>query len=186
MNVQSNLLMDRAAFLAWVQGREERYELAEGRVLMMTGGSRAHGQITANLFRALDSRLDSNKWTVLYDFGIDLGPKTLRYPDIVVEPATDAPRDLTATAPVVIAEVLSPSTERIDLGDKAAEYLRLESLAVYLVCAQDELKAWVWVRNGDDFSPRPEIFTAPDALITIAALDIELPLAEIYARVKID
>jgi Uma2 family endonuclease len=102
----------------------------------------------------------------------------------VVDPAADAPRDLTASAPVLIAEVLSPSTERVDLGDKAAEYLRLPSLAVYLVLAQDELKAWVWQRGADDFSPRPEVFTTPDSLIRIAALGIDLPLAEIYARVK--
>ena len=43
MNVQFPAHMDKARFLAWVEGREERYELAEGRVLMMTGGSRAHG-----------------------------------------------------------------------------------------------------------------------------------------------
>jgi Uma2 family endonuclease len=108
MNVQPNLQMDKAAFLAWVQGREDRYELAEGRVLTMTGGSRSHGQIIANLFRALDSRLDPDKWTILHDFGIDLGPKTLRYPDIVVEAALDTPRDLVAIAPVLIAEVWQP------------------------------------------------------------------------------
>jgi len=104
------------------------------------------------------------------DFGIDLGPKTLRYPDIVVDPATDAPRDLTAIAPILIAEVLSPSTERVDLGDKAAEYLRLRSLAVYLVFAQDELKAWVWLRGPDDFSPRPQVLTAPDHVVRISPL----------------
>jgi Uma2 family endonuclease len=184
MNVQPDLHMDKAAFLAWVEGREGRYELAGGRVLMMTGGSRAHAQITANLFRALDSRLDPDRWTILSDFGIDLGPKTLRYPDVVVDPATDAPRDLTAIAPILIAEVLSPSTERVDLGDKAAEYLRLRSLAVYLVFAQDELKAWVWLRGPDDFSPRPQVLTAPDDVVRISPLGIDLPLAEIYARVK--
>jgi alkylated DNA repair dioxygenase AlkB len=51
MNVQLPVRMDKAAFLDWVQGREERYELDRGRVIMMTGGSRAHWQITANLFR---------------------------------------------------------------------------------------------------------------------------------------
>lgn len=39
MNVQPNLQVDKTAFLAWVQGREENYELAEGRVVMMTGGT---------------------------------------------------------------------------------------------------------------------------------------------------
>jgi Uma2 family endonuclease len=178
--------MDKAAFLAWVQGREERYELANGRVVMMTGGSRAHGQITANLFRALDARLDPDRWTILSDFGVDVGPKTIRYPDIVVDPAVDAPRDLTATAPVLVAEVLSPSTERIDLGDKAAEYLRVRSLAAYLVFAQDEFKAWVWTRGLVDFSPGPKVYTERDRVISIPELGIDLPLTEIYARVKFD
>jgi len=111
MNVQPQIHMDKAAFLAWVQGREERFELAGGHVLMMTGGSRAHGQITANLFRTLDARLDPDRWTILSDFGVDVGPETLRYPDIVVDPSGEAPRDLIATAPALIAEVLSPSTE---------------------------------------------------------------------------
>jgi Uma2 family endonuclease len=186
MNVQPNLHMDKAAFLAWVQGREERYELANGRVVRMTGGSRAHGQITANLFRALDSRHDPDRWTILSDFGVDVGPETIRYPDIVVDPAVDAPRDLTATAPVLVAEVLSPSTERIDLGDKAAEYLRVRSLAAYLVFAQDEFKAWVWTRSPADFLPGPEVYTEQDSAIRIAALGIDLPFAEIYARVKFD
>src|ERR1700730_6179691 len=44
MNIQLPLGMDKVAFLDWVQGREERYELDRGRVIMMTGGSRAHWQ----------------------------------------------------------------------------------------------------------------------------------------------
>ena len=72
MNVQLPVRMDKTAFLDWVQGREERYELDRGRVIMMTGGSRAHGQITANLFKALDARIDPEKWAVLPEFGIEL------------------------------------------------------------------------------------------------------------------
>jgi Putative restriction endonuclease len=72
MNVQLPHRMDKAAFLDWVQGREERYELDRGRVVMMTGGSRAHWHITGNLFRALDARVDREKWAVLPEFGIDL------------------------------------------------------------------------------------------------------------------
>lgn len=53
MNIQSPVRMDKQAFLAWVQTQEERHELDRGRVLMMTGGSRAHWQITFNLAKAL-------------------------------------------------------------------------------------------------------------------------------------
>jgi Uma2 family endonuclease len=185
MNVQLPL-MDKAAFLGWVQGREERYELDRGRVIMMTGGSRAHWQITANLFKALDARLDPQRWAVLPEFGVDLQLESIRFPDIIVDRAGEAPNDLTATAPVLIAEVLSPSSERVDLADKAAEYLRLPSLAAYLVLAQDQIKAWVWTRGPAGFSAGPDVFEGSDAAVRIAALGIDLPSAEVYARVRMD
>ena len=62
MNVQLPARMGKTAFLDWVQGRGERYELDRGRVMMMTGGSRAHWQITFNLAKALDARLDPDGW----------------------------------------------------------------------------------------------------------------------------
>ena len=82
--------------------------------------------------------------------------------------------------------MLSPSSERVDLGDKSAEYLRLPSLAAYLVVAQDEIKAWVWTRGPAGFAPGPNVLEGGDAVIRIAALDIDLPLAEVYARVRMD
>ena len=186
MNVQLPLQMNKTAFLDWVQGREERYELDRGRVIMMTGGSRAHWQITANLFKALDARIDPQRWAVLPEFGIDLQSESIRYPDIIVDRAGEAPKDLTATAPVLIAEVLSPSSERVDLGDKSAEYLRLPSLAAYLVLAQDQIKAWVWTRGPAGFAPGPNVLESGDAVVRIPALDIDLPLVEVYARVRMD
>ncbi len=85
MNVQLPVHMDKSAFLAWVQGREERYELADGRVIMMVGATRVHGQIVTNLLALLHGQLDPRQWTVIADFGLDAGPKTLRYADIVVD-----------------------------------------------------------------------------------------------------
>jgi Uma2 family endonuclease len=186
MNVQVPLRMDKTAFLAWVQSREERYELDRERVIMMTGGSRAHWQITANLFKALDARLDPQRWVVLPEFGIALQSESIRFPDIVVDRAGEGPKDLTATAPALIAEVLSPSSERVDLGDKSAEYLRLPSLAAYLVLAQDQIKAWVWTRAPAGFPCGPDVLEGGDAVVRVEALDIALPLAEVYARVRID
>jgi Uma2 family endonuclease len=186
MNVQVPLRMDKAAFLDWVQGREERYELDRERVIMMTGGSRAHWQIAANLFRALDARVDPEKWAVLPEFGIDLESESIRFPDVIVDIAGEAPKDLTATAPVLIAEVLSPSSERVDLGDKSAEYLRLPSLAAYLVLAQDQIKAWVWTRGAAGFAAGPDVLEGDNAAIRIEALGIDLPLGEVYARVRMD
>jgi Uma2 family endonuclease len=185
MNVQLPVHMDKSAFLAWVQGREGRYELSKGRVMMMTGGSRGHGIIMRRLANALEKRLDPNRWAVLTsDFGVDLGPETVRYPDVVVDVAGGLFKDLTATAPVLVAEVISPSSATYDLGDKAAEYLRSTSLSAYLVLAQDEAKVWLWIRGASGFSPGAEVIKGQDAVVRIASLGIDLPLSEIYAGIE--
>ena len=180
MNVQIPRPMDSAAFLAWAEGREGRYELVDGRVTMMTGGSRAHALVMRRLANALEQRLDSARWTVLNaDFAAPITPHTVRYPDVIVDAAAGPLKDLSATTPVLIAEVLSPASVTTDLGDKAAEYLHLDSVLAYLVLSQDEPKAWVWIKDGLEFAG-PKVVMGDGAVIQVAPLSIELPLAEIY------
>jgi Uma2 family endonuclease len=183
MNIQPNLRMDKAAFIAWMQANEGRYELAGGRVVMMPGASRFHGRIVTNLVTALRHRLDRQRWDVIAEFGLDAGPETLRYPDVVVDHANGADKAYTTTAPVLLAEVLSPSTAEIDLGDKAAEYLRIPSLLAYIVFSQEEPKAWVWARASGEFTPGPEVFAGTEAIIRVPAMQLALPLADVYAGV---
>jgi Uma2 family endonuclease len=185
MNIQLDLRMGKSEFLTWAQAHEGRYELAGSRVVMMTGGSRGHAILVRRLAAALEKRLDGNRWTVLTsDFGVDLGPATVRYPDVVVDVAGGRLKDLTATAPAVIAEVISPSSAKDDLGAKADEYVRLPSLSAYLVLAPDEPKAWGWVRGAGGFLPKPKVIVGLEAVIAIAPLGIDLPLAELYAGIE--
>jgi Uma2 family endonuclease len=182
MNVQLDLRMNKPEFLAWVQAHEGRYELVERRVMLMTGGTRDHGTIVRRLANALEKRLDSRRWAVwTSDFGVDIGPNTVRYPDVVVDTTGGGGKDLTATAPLLVAEVLSPSVTH-DLRDKAVEYLQLPSLSAYLVLAQDEAKAWVWVRGESAFPASPNVILGRDGIIEIAAIGIKLPLSEIYGE----
>ena len=120
---------------------------------------------------------------VVPEFGVDLSAQTVRFPDIVIDVRGGLGGDLTAKAPVLIAEVLSPSSERIDLGDKAAEYLRLPSLRAYLVFAQDEFKAWVWARGKQGFAPGALVLEGAEAVVHIEALGIDLLFTDVYARV---
>jgi Uma2 family endonuclease len=182
MNVQSQLRMDRTAFLTWVQKREERYELVDGRIVMMVGASRNHGRIVANLVFALRHQLDP-RWEVIADFGLDAGPDTLRYPDIVVDRATAGGMDYTASEAALLIEVLPPSSVTTDLGDKLAEYLKLPSLFAYCVLSQDEPKAWVWVRGDGGFAGGSDVVAGDGGVVRIPPLSIELPLAEIYRGV---
>jgi Uma2 family endonuclease len=183
MNVHTSHAMDSSAFLAWAEGREGRYELANGRVTMMTGGSVGHALVVHGLSRALNARLSNTGWIALTsDLAVRIDHKTVRYPDVVVHARGGKLRDLTATEPVMIAEVLSPSSVTHDLGDKASEYLRLESVSAYLVLSQDEPKAWVWLRGATGFSAGPEVIAAADAVIRIPVLSVELPISEIYSE----
>lgn len=185
MNVQQPLHMAKPDFMAWVQAQDGRYELDDGRVLMMVGVSRAHGRIVRNLARTIDRQIDARQWEVLADFGLDTGPRSLRYPDVVVDRVDASGADFTASEPVFVAEVLSPTTESVDLGDKAAEYLKLPSLRAYLILAQDRAKAWLWLRGEHGFAPGSEIVVGLDKTIRIASLNLELPLAGIYAGVEV-
>jgi Uma2 family endonuclease len=182
MNVQSNLRLAKPEFLRWVQGREGRYELVDSRVVMMTGGSRAHALVVRRLAHLLEQQLDSAKWAVLTsDFGVEVGPSAIRYPDIVVDRTGGRFTDLTATAPVLVVEVVSPSSATTDLGDKAAEYLALSSLAAYVVAAQDEPKAWLWVRGRTGFTSGPAVIEAREARIKVEVVGIDLSLSQIYS-----
>jgi hypothetical protein len=74
----------------------------------------------------------------------------------------------------------------VDLGDKSAEYLRLPSLAAYLVFAQDQIKGWAWTRGPVGFRPGPDVLEGADAVVRIEALGIHFPLAEVYAGVRME
>jgi Uma2 family endonuclease len=184
MNIQPNLRMDKAAFIAWGAAKEERYELVEGRVVMMARPSRAHGLIITNLIVALQRRLDPKQWVVISEFGLDTGPETLRYPDVVVDRAGGGAKDYTATAAVLLAEVLSPSSVEPDLGDKAAEYLQIPGLLAYIVLSQDEPKAWVYAKTNEKITMGPVVITGTEAAVRIGVLQLDLPMADIYAGIQ--
>jgi Uma2 family endonuclease len=186
MNIQLPVHMDKAAFLAWAEGREENYELVEGRVVMMVRTTRAHGTIAANLLVLIHRQLDRRQWVVFAEFGVDAGPRTLRFPDILVDSAGGNAQDYTAHKPGLLIEILSPSTARFDLGDKAAEYLNIPHLAAYLVLAQDERKGWCWIRGTNGFPSGPVVIDDENAIIEIAAIGLSLPIREIYSGLDLD
>src|SRR5262249_8944767 len=139
-----------------------------------------HAIVMRRLAQALETRLDAKRWTVATsDFAVDLGPALVRYPDVVVDVAGQPLKDLTATAPLLIAATISPSAVRTYLHEKAAEFLQSPSFGAYLALSQDEPKAWVWLRADSGFPQAPQVFAGRDTRIEIAALAISVPLSEI-------
>ena len=171
--------IDKREFLAWGERQEGRYELVRGNAVMTPPSMRVHALTRMSLFSLIYARLDGAKWEILLNFGVDIGPRSIRYPDIVVDRTGGAGSDLTATAPALIVEVLSPATAETDLGEKPSEYLRLSSLAAYLVFSQDEPKARILMRKDNGFPTAPETVEA-DGTVRIPCLQVDLRLADVY------
>lgn len=180
MTIHAPLFMSKQAFLGWVEHREEFYEYANGRAIMMVRVTRNHSRATANLVSTLIQRLSLEDYDVETDgFAVDMAA-SFRVPDVIVEPRQTDGKALQAKAPILIAEVLSPGTLHADFGEKRQEYLKLPTLDTYLVISPDEPRAWVWQRVTGDFPGEPEIIEGIDRKIALPALGTEVPLSEIY------
>ncbi len=176
---------NKKSFLHWVQRQNETFEFKNGRVVMHPGGTRRHGQIISRFVAALLNRLDPAAWIVTSaEFAVEIG-EDIRYPDVVVERATDDGHELSTRAPVVLVEVVSPSSSGIDMKVKLAEYTSLASLETYIVASQDEPIVWVWQRDADTrvFPSTPDEIRGRDGIIEISALKLSLPLAELFRAI---
>ena len=178
---------DKAAFLQWVQTQERRFELKDGRVIMQAGGTKRHVRLIGSITSALITRLDRALWAVApCDQAVEIG-EDIRYPDVVVERLLDDGRSQTTEIPVVLVEVLSPSSVGTDMTAKLAEYMSLASLEAYIVFSQDAPLCWVWQRAGEAraFPLEPFEVRGSDSVIEILGLGVALPLDEIYRGIAV-
>jgi Uma2 family endonuclease len=166
-------------FLARGEGREGKFELVEGQVVMMTGGTRGHAELRLALAAFLrPAALDmgfgiANDWAVRTFAGV-------RYPDVVIFPRDGSSKALATAEPVFAAEILSPASLATDFNEKAAEYAAIASLRHYLVLAQDEPRAWLWSRGEDGRFGRPDMAAGEAETVALPAPGLVLPLAELY------
>src|SRR6266700_7364152 len=176
-------LMSLDEFLAWEHEQPERYEFAHGVVTMMTGGSAAHVSIAMNLAFALR---DALRGSACRPFGSDMkviANGTVRYPDVsvVCRPVDD--REDRITEPVVIIEVLSPTTERIDRGRKKFDYFATPSIQQYAIVEQDERLVDLYTRTDAGWV---NDVIAGDTALNLSSIGVELSLDAIYEDTELD
>jgi Uma2 family endonuclease len=173
------------AFLEWASGQPReagRFELSNGRVIRtVINVSRRHALVCSNIAFELMRQLNRDLYQVASaDFAVRVG-HSVRGPDIVVDLARPDGSELSTSEPIFIAEVLSPSTAALDFTTKQREYTALLSLQTYLVCSQDEPRAWVWARRADGSWPvEVEMVEGRDGSIPLGGLAIELAMAAIF------
>lgn len=182
--------MSEADYLLFADEQDFKYEYSRGEVYAMTGASVRHNTITASTIMHIGSQLADRDCTVTTsDTRVHIPSKQVhRYPDVTVfcrEPAYLQGRTDTITNPVLLVEVLSPSTALQDYNEKLEEYTHIETLQAYVIIAQDTPKVEVF-RRHESGKWLYEYVTGLEAEVNVPVLEAELrlSLAQIYRRVQ--
>jgi Uma2 family endonuclease len=163
-----------------------KHEYVDGVVYAMAGARNVHNTVSGNVFAFLHGQLRGSRCRP-YNSDTKIRvrlPTHVRfyYPDTSVVCHSNPPDDSFQDEPVVIAEVLSDKTRRIDEGEKKDAYLRISTLSVYLLIEQSEPSVVVFRRTDEGFVR--EVYSGLDAVIPLGEVGLELPLSEIYDGVE--
>jgi Uma2 family endonuclease len=177
-------LMTVAEFLAWDDGTDTRYELIDGVPVAMAPASPAHAFLAGNVAGLLYARLRSPCRTAL-EAGI-ARPESAGNSFLVADLAiTCSPQPREAQwiiDPVVIVEVLSPSTVGQDRSAKLDTYMSILSVREILLVSSEERRAVLHRRVADGWLLQHYI---GDAAIPLESVGVDLPLAELYRDVPV-
>jgi Uma2 family endonuclease len=168
-------------FLAWENCQEKRWEFDGFEPRAMVGGSSRHNRIVGALEFALRQRLADR--CIVYRETMRLRLEhTARYPDLMVvcTPVADDAQEV--ADPVVVIEVLSPTTARTDRIEKNREYEAAPSIRRYILLEQDTIAAEVYVRE-DRRWVRSTV--TGEGILVMPEISVELPLAEAYAGLEL-
>ena len=175
------------AYLSWERSQLGRHEFHRGVAIPRTGGTRQHSLISANLVREFglllkgrecqahgsDMRIhiEASEYFAYPDASVVCPPILGRYPDVI-------------SNPVLLAEVLSPSTGDFDRGGKFGHYRRIPSLREYLVFWQDSPRVEHHTRGEGGLWILREC-EGRDAVLQLTSLGATLALADVYDKVHV-
>jgi Uma2 family endonuclease len=169
-----------------------KLEFKNGQIIDMAGATYNHTRIASNIIVALKTRFGGRPCDATgSDTRMQASDDRYCYPDVTVvcgEPAfdpTDSP-GMTITNPQMIFEVLSPSTEAVDRGEKFFRYIRLPSMREYFLVAQQRPRIESFVRKEDGSWSVGSIAEGIESTLVVQSLKLELPMREIYANIRFD
>lgn len=178
---------DAISFVDYLAGErdvEVRSEYRDGQVVAMAGASETHNTISADFAARINIHLPTHCRVWQADMKVvgetwDKQPFSY-YPDIMVACAANTADPYYRTNPLLIIEVLSPSTQRIDLREKFRHYTQIPALQEYVVVSQDSPYVRIFRRRS---GWQVEHYHAGDCF-TLESIGLELPVNLIYRRVS--
>lgn len=194
-------------YLAWEETQEIRHEYINGEVYAMAGGTIPHNDLALNVYTALRGHIKARGCRInVNDVKVKLKrSRAYFYPDVVVSchEQDRRSRDF-MTAPLLIIEVLSPTTAAYDRGDKFKHYRSLPSLMEYVLVDAEKVGIDVYRRleNGkweltsypeemgeDGESDQPNhpnnLAVVLASMLELTSIDFKCPLAAIYEDVEL-
>ena len=174
-----------AEYVALEEHSGTKHEFLGGLVSAMSGGSPEHAAVTVNVATLLSNALRGKpRRTYSSDLRVRVQATGLAtYPDVTVicghlEIDPEDPRKHTALNPQIVVEILSPSTEDYDRGEKLGHYKTIPTVAEVVLVAHDRHEVEI-VRREADGSWSREIVRSGE-VARLESIDSELPVAEIY------
>ena len=146
----------------------------------MTGASKSHERIAVNILTEFTNHLKNSPCEA---FGSDIKVKAganFFYPDLMVVCDDDTDNEYYTEHPVIIVEVLSKSTRRVDETTKLMSYINIPGLQEYVMIEQDIVDVQV-IRRSEGWLQK-HYFLGDE--ITFQSIDLTLSVEDIYHRVK--
>ncbi|BBL56794.1 Uma2 family endonuclease [Methylomonas koyamae] len=173
-------------YLSLERSTSIKSEFHDGQIYAMTGASREHNLISGNIYRELSQQLKSRPCEAYIN---DMRVKateacSYHYPDIAVvcgKPEFEDAQVDTLLNPMLLIEVLSPSTEAYDRGGKFAHYRKIPSLREYLLVMQDQPGIERYLRQGEVWILSETL--GLEASVALESIDCRLSLREVYDKV---
>lgn len=190
MSTQKVRKISEKEYLEIERKAEFKSEYYNGEMFSLAGASLEHNRISKNITKTLNNQLNNKPCE---SFQSDLKIKeqssgVFTYPDIVVvcgEPEFYDKEKDTIVNPIVLMEVLSPSTEGYDRGFKFELYRKIKSLKAYVIISQKQVSIEYYTRNSDESWNLKE-YNDKNQSIEIKSIDCLLDLNEVYYNVKFD
>ncbi len=187
MAVPATIATSPQEYLAFERISKEKHEYFQGKVIAMAGASLFHNRLVANLLGEIREALKSKPCEILpSDIRVSIpSGESYMYPDAVIvcgQPEMEDDKFDTLKNPMVIFEILSPSTEDHDRGRKFFFYRQIPSFKEYILV--DSTKPFVEVsRQEENGAWKFEIITDPGGEVFISSIQISISMEEIYRNV---
>lgn len=168
---------------------DSKHEYLDGYIYAMAGGSENHSLISANVLASLHGQRRKHNCAVhTSDMRVQISESKYTYPDLTVICGEAHFKDsarLSIVNPTIIIEILSPSSEAYDRGDKFENYRKLASLQHYILISQDKPRIEGFMRQDSGLWTFSDAIGL-DKIFKIETGDFTLSLAEVYADIEFD